>query len=138
MELGDYFNEGTSPSVKTAKQPAIFQIADLYLKASIDAKITHLINRNKVYATHIALGIFYDKIPNLIDDFVETCAGIYNLDKLGFSCSEITDNISYFKNLYAQVEKIRSEISDKFIQSQIDLLQQESAHCLYRLTHMTT
>ena len=72
MELGDYFNEGTSPSVKTTKQPAVFQIADLYLKASIDAKITHLINRNKVYAT------------------------------------------------------------------QIDLLQQESAHCLYRLTHMTT
>lgn len=135
---GTGMSTGSSVSTPGSGKPAVFQIAEVYFKALSDAKITHLINRNKVLATHQALGIFYDEMSDLLDSFIEASAGIYPLDALSFSAEEIKDCVSYFTKVYDSVESLRKSIPQKFIQSDIDVLQKEVGHCLYRLKYITT
>ncbi|MGL6108270.1 MAG: DUF5856 family protein [Fusobacteriaceae bacterium] len=114
-------------------------IPSLLFKAQIDAKITHLLQKDRTYARHEAMSIFYDKIGDLIDTFVETYKGIKPLEEIctkGSCCIE--NPTDYFQNLYNTIETLRKPIKETFLQNQIDEIQSLISHTLYRLKFITT
>ena len=121
------------------KNPNVFVICSLLFKSQIEAKITHLLQKDKTLARHNAMGMYYDEIGNIIDTLFETSKPWYNTEDLCVeeSCC-IKDPIFYFKNLYSEVDKLRKDIKESYIQNQIDEAQQLISHTLYRLTEIIT
>ena len=114
-------------------------IPSVLFKAQIDAKITHLLQKDKTLARHSAMGMFYDEIGDKIDTFVETYMGLYTIDEICVeeSCC-IKEPIKYFAQLYSTIETLRKPIKETFLQNQIDEMQQLISHTLYRLKNITT
>ena len=114
-------------------------LPSLLFKSQLDAKITHLLQKDKTLARHNALGMYYDEIGDKIDTFVETYMGLYPIEDICVeeSCC-IKEPLVYFKSLYLQIEKLRKPIKETFLQNQIDEVQQLIAHTMYRLNYITT
>lgn len=111
----------------------------LLFKAGLDAHITHLEQRDKTLARHNAMSIFYESIDGLTDTFVETYFGIYGVTAICVDeCCCIKEPVSYFEDLYSQIDTLRKPIKESFLQNQIDEIQQLIAHTLYRLKNITT
>jgi|GEM_PF-2840008 hypothetical protein len=135
--LLDIINEKNNRSVN--QNPCI-EIASLLIKSVNDAHITHLVQKDRTLARHTALEKYYDgAVEDIIDTIVETTMGLYPVDdiKVESSCA-IDDPVSYFKNLYSKIESLRESVKESFLLNQIDEVQQEIAHTLYRLNFITT
>ena len=113
------------------------EIASILFKAITDAHITHLLNRDKTLAKHNAMSIFYDEMPDILDNFVETYMGLYSITSITVPASaEITNAISYFKGIYDKIEELRKGIKESFLQNSIDTIQESIAHALYRFKNI--
>lgn len=123
--------------METRKTTGATKIPALLFKAQIDAKLTHLAQPDKTLALHEAMGKFYDGIDGLIDTFVETYTGLYDLVIKTEGSSKIDNPLTYFQNLYNTIDKERVSIKESFLQNQIDEIQQLIAHTLYRLKRIT-
>ena len=115
-------------------------IAALLLKARTDVHLTHLLQKDKTFATHNAMSIFYEGVLDLVDTYVETSMGIDDTFKL----TEVEESMAidnplvYFKNLYNTISVERVNIKESFIQNQIDTMQELIAHTLYRIKNIVT
>ena len=118
----------------------VVKIAALCFKAVTDAHITHLLQPDKTIARHLAFEKFYDgDIVDIVDGLVETYMGLYDIKEISVdSCSKINDPISYFTKLYNDIDSTRKDIKESFIQNQIDTIQEEITHTLYRLKNIIT
>ena len=114
-------------------------IPSLLFKARNDAHITHLMNRDKTMATHKALEAFYEEVVDLADGFIETSLVWYPVSDICVeeSCC-IKNPVEYFKNLYSQIDTLRVQYKESFLQNQIDEMQTLISQTIYRLTYMTT
>ena len=90
------------------------------------------------YATHMALNAYYTGIGDLIDGLVETYQGKYGIIT-GYTnppvmeyqnCEAIQ---SYFKALLVTITQYRQDISDSYIQNQIDTIEELISSTLYKL-----
>ena len=121
---------------KTTMNPCI-SISALLFKARNDAHITHLMQADKTLARHTAMNIFYDEILDKIDTLVETSMGLYPATDISVASScKIPDPLSYFQNLYSTIDTERKGVKESFLQNQIDTIQEEISHCLYRLQYI--
>ena len=112
-------------------------IAPLLFKARTDAHITHLLQPDKSLSKHNALNIFYDNIGDLIDTYVELSMGIGNVLDLNVPASSKINNVEkYFEQLLKDIDSERQKIKEPFILAVVDDIQQEIAHCLYRLKYV--
>lgn len=110
------------------------QLFGLLFKSIGDAHVTHLIQDDKSYAKHMALNTYYDAIPDLLDSLVETYKALYPVNDIVIPQSNKIDDVEgYFKNLYSKIEGVRPSVKESFLISQLDVIQQEVAQCLYRL-----
>lgn len=115
-------------------------IPALLLKARTDAHLTHLRQKDKTFATHNAMSIFYESVLDLVDTYIETSMGIddsFTLEEVEES-EVITNPLAYFKALYNTIAVERTSIKESFIQNQIDTMQELIAHTLYRIKNITT
>jgi hypothetical protein len=115
-------------------------IPALLLKARTDAHLTHLRQKDKTFATHNAMSIFYEEVLELIDTYVETSMGIddsFTLEEVDES-ELIVNPLAYFKNLYNAISVAREVVKESFIQNQIDTMQELIAHTLYRIKNIVT
>ena len=115
-------------------------IPALLFKARTDAHLTHLRQKDKTFATHNAMSIFYDEVLDLIDTYVETSMGIddsFTLEEVEES-EVIANPLAYFKALYNAISVAREVVKESFIQNQIDTMQELIAHTLYRIKNITT
>ena len=114
-------------------------IPALLFKARNDAHITHLMNKDRTMATHKALEAFYEEVVDLTDGFIETSLVWYPVDDICVeeSCC-IKNPTQYFRDLYTQIDKLRSKYKETFLQNQIDEMQTLISQTIYRLTYMTT
>jgi Family of unknown function (DUF5856) len=97
-------------------------------------------NQTTSYAEHKALNKFYDQILDLLDDLVESTAGIYGRPK-GYTVHAPTDYVSkqqvidYFKKVYDYVQSERKNLyQETWIQNQIDQIAQLVGQTLYLLS----
>ena len=108
-----------------------------YLLHSVNQ--THVFHlQTKSYAEHIALGVYYDKISDLIDGLVETYQGKHGLIKQydNFkleSYSSKSQLESYLKALSTSVEKTHSKVEETFIQNQLDTIDELINSTLYKI-----
>lgn len=113
-------------------------IAALMFKARNDSHITHLMQPDKTLALHTAMEKFYSgSIMDIVDGLVETSMGLYPAKdiKVGPSC-KIENPLSYFKAMYKTIEELRKDVKESFLQNQIDTIQEEITHTLYRLQYI--
>jgi len=137
LEDDDDMMEDTSSTSKKGKRETI---ATLLMKARTDAHLTHLKQKDKTFATHNAMSIFYEGVLDLIDTYVETSMGIddtFCLDEVPESMV-IANPLVYFKNLYNAISVARESVKETFLQNQIDTMQELVAHTLYRIKNIVT
>ena len=95
-------------------------------------------NQTRVYSEHQALGGYYDDVLDIIDRITETYTALYGeiMDYKSAPYINYTDKeqvITYFKTLYAYVQKERMVFKESFIQNIIDELSELIAQTVYRL-----
>ena len=135
--LGTKTTTTTTASTKGTSRVAI---ASLLLKARTDAHLTHLKQADKTLARHNAMSMFYDGVLDLVDGYIESSMGIvpgFTVETVPAS-AVIADPVTYFKDLYNQIEANRAEIKESFLQNQVDTVQELIANTLYKLQFITT
>jgi len=136
LDDDDDIEETASTSTKSTRGT----IPALLLKARTDAHLTHLRQKDKTFATHNAMSIFYNEVLDLIDTYVETSMGIddsFTLEEVDES-EVIANPLAYFKALYNAIAVAREVVKESFIQNQIDTMQELIAHTLYRIKNIVT
>ena len=92
----------------------------------------------KDYAQHMALNGYYDGIGDLVDGVVESYQGKYDIIT-GYSSEEYKDFdsnetvISYLKGLANDVESVRKQTKESFIQNQLDTISELLYSTIYKL-----
>jgi DNA-binding ferritin-like protein len=111
--------------------------------SSIQVHIFHWqVTKTGSHAAHSAYGEYYEAIPGLIDDLVESYQGKYGLID-DFTCNgvvnkkTIKETISYFEDLESMIEKKRKSIKDSYLQNQIDNIIQLINSTNYKLKYLS-
>ena len=92
----------------------------------------------KDYAQHMALNGYYDGIGDLVDGVVESYQGKYDIIT-GYSSEEYKDFdsnetvIGYLKGLANDVESVRKQTKESFIQNQLDTISELLYSTIYKL-----
>jgi hypothetical protein len=90
------------------------------------ATLTHLMHfKSKSYSEHVALGAYYDEIPELVDGLVESIQGAYEtiIDPYPamFGNGNNDDPLAYMISLRNYVRDYRQQMpQDSEIQNEID------------------
>ena len=103
------------------------------------AHVYHL--QTPSFAAHKALNEYYDEIVDLVDGLVESYQGKYgiitgysNFALLEYqSCEAIQE---YFRALNTTIEVLRQDISDSYLQNQIDTITELINSTLYKLKYL--
>jgi DUF1680 family protein len=101
--------------------------------------VTHSVHLNtRSFSKHMALNIFYDRIIDAADDFVETYQGRHGLvGPITLHSAKKTSNvIEFLEDSLAQVEAARYEVCDKSdtaLQQLIDNIVEIYLRTLYKL-----
>jgi len=101
--------------------------------------VTHSVHLNtRSYSKHVALNIFYDRIIDAADDFVETYQGRHGLiGPITLHSAKKTNNvIEFLEDSLAQIEEARYEVCDKSdtaLQQLIDNIVEIYLRTLYKL-----
>jgi hypothetical protein len=123
----DVDNEGGSSMV---------ELVSKLLNSRNQVHIFHL--QVKDYAQHMALNGYYDGIGDLVDGVVESYQGKYDIIT-GYSSEEYKDFdsnetvISYLKGLANDVESVRKQTKESFIQNQLDTISELLYSTIYKL-----
>jgi hypothetical protein len=108
-------------------------------QSSAEAHISHLLQKDKTLARHEAFSIYYTNIDPIIDTLCETYMGLYEFGELTIpSCKCIDEPISYFEALNEEVKAMRATQTEGYILNQMDTIQQEIAHALFRFKRIVT
>ena len=100
---------------------------------------THIFHlQTKSFAEHKALQDYYDAIPDLVDNLVESAQGTLGIIT-GWKSFETVDYqsseqvINYLKNISNEIKSIYNSIKYTFIQNQLDEIDQLIHSTLYKL-----
>ena len=104
------------------------------------AHVFHL--QTKSFAEHMALQGYYDGIVALVDGLVESYQGKNGLiDK--YTSFELNnyksnkDTINYFNALQKNVDSLRDDVDDTYIQNQIDTITELIHSTIYKLSYLS-
>ena len=91
------------------------------------------------YAKHKALQKYYEAIPGLVDDLVESCMGKYGkVGKFDAEFEIIKDPVKYFESLIEFVEESRKHLSqDSEIQNLVDAIADLINTTTYKLKELS-
>ena len=107
------------------------------LHSVTNAHIMHFQTRS--YAKHKALGSYYEKIGDIVDDFVEAYQGRYDViihSNESFTLAQ--DPLTYFKGLLAYIDECRTKLpQDSELQNIVDEMTQLIDSTLYKLEFLS-
>jgi len=95
-------------------------------------------NQTQVFSEHQALGGYYDDVLDIIDRLAETYTALYG-EITGYKSApyrdyvDKEDTLTYFKTLYAYVQKSRTVFTDSFLQNIVDELCELITQTIFRL-----
>lgn len=104
------------------------------------AHVYHL--QTKSFAEHMALQGYYNGIVALVDGLVESYQGKNGLiDKYtSFELNNYKSNketINYFTALQKNVDSLRDDVADSYIQNQIDTVTELIQSTVYKLSYLS-
>jgi hypothetical protein len=104
------------------------------------AHVYHL--QTESYAEHMALNGYYDGIVALVDGLVESYQGKNGIIKkyTSFTLNNYEGNketINYFKALQKNVDSLRTDVEDSYIQNQIDTITELIQSTIYKLSYLS-
>lgn len=100
------------------------------LNAAVKAHQMHWNTRS--YAQHVALGDFYDTLPELIDTVIESYQGKY-----GLIPGPKEDPVSFIQELSSYIATERDFCEDSEIQNDIDAIASLCDSTLYKLKFLS-
>lgn len=104
------------------------------------AHVYHL--QTKSFAEHMALNGYYDGIVDLVDGLIESYQGKYGIIEK-YTSFELNsyksnkDTISYFNALQKNVDSLREDVDDSYIQNQIDTVTELIQSTIYKLSYLS-
>jgi len=103
------------------------------------AHVYHL--QTKSFAEHMALNGYYDNIIDLVDGLIESYQGKNGIiDK--YTSFELNnykskkETINYFTALQKNVDSLREDVDDSYIQNQIDTVTELIQSTIYKLSYL--
>ncbi len=109
-------------------------IFNTLLKAKSDFQITHILQKDGKYSTHMVLEELYKELDSKIDEIIEKYLGLgYKIESLSYEAGEIEDNVAYIEELYKKVENAKADFTDSFFIGDLEEVQSLLASCLYKL-----
>ena len=111
-----------------SKQAAAFALQ--ILNAAVKAHQMHWNTRS--YAQHVALGEFYDELPELIDSVIEAYQGKY-----GLIPGPKDDPVSFLQDLSSYIATERDFCEDSEIQNDIDAIATLVDSTMYKLKFLS-
>jgi len=104
------------------------------------AHVYHL--QTKSFAEHMALNGYYNSIIELVDGLIESYQGKYGIiDKYtSFELNSYKSNketINYFTALQKNVDSLRDDVDDSYIQNQIDTVTELIQSTIYKLSYLS-
>lgn len=123
-------------SVEAKQSDPVMAFVMHLLHSATNAHIQHWTTRS--FAAHEALGFFYEKMPVLLDDFVETFQGKYGLlhDFIADYKLPADNPIDYLQSLTEEVATLRREKrfpQDSELQNEVDNIANLINSTLYKL-----
>lgn len=115
------------------------KLISFLLHSTNQVHVFHL--QTQSYSQHIALGTYYESIPGLIDTLVESYQGKYSILK-GYPNYEYLEYeneeqvINYFEALIQSITRLRTGITESYIQNQIDNVEELIYSTLYKLKNL--
>ena len=102
------------------------------------ATLTHLMHfKSKSYSEHMALGAYYDEIPDLVDSLTESIQGAYEVIIQPYPSmfgSGDAEPLAYMISLRNYVRDYRDDMpQDSEIQNEIDNIANLINHTVYKL-----
>jgi len=92
------------------------------------------------YATHIALGDYYDSIDGLLDDLVETYQGKYGIVSIKipsmFITMDITDKLKAFAAMLESCTAFGERDTNTYLYNQLDELTSITYKTIYKLVNL--
>ncbi len=116
----------------------IIDLALLLLEARNTSHILHLKTRS--YAQHMALNDFYEGILDIFDKIVETYQGKYGIISGYGKSIRIDENavpVKYIESVLNELESLRKEFKDGWIQQIIDDAIELTTSTLYKLKFLS-
>ena len=112
------------------------------LDSSADKDIIKYHLQTKSYAEHMALNAYYDGIVALVDALVESYQGKYGIIEkyTSFELNNYKSNketINYFTALQKNVDSLREDVDDSYIQNQIDTVTDLIQSTIYKLSYLS-
>jgi hypothetical protein len=103
------------------------------------AHVYHL--QTKSFAEHMALNGYYDNIIDLVDGLMESYQGKYGIIEkyTSFELNSYKSNketINYFTALQKNVDSLREDVDDSYIQNQIDTVTELIQSTIYKLSYL--
>ena len=117
---------------------AILSIAQTLFCSEVNGHILHMQAKNKSYATHMALGEFYEAMGDLRDALVEKYQGKYGI-LTGYKNVEVKESYEpiYMVTEYlATIENARKAVTDGYLQQLVDNIIEQFASTLYKLINL--
>ncbi len=123
-------------SVEAKQSDPVMMFVMHLLHSATNAHIQHWTTRS--FAAHEALGFFYEKMPVLLDDFVETFQGKFGLlhDFVADYKLPADNPIDYLQSLSDEVATLRREKrfpQDSELQNEVDNIANLINSTLYKL-----
>lgn len=123
-------------SVEAKQSDPVMAFVMHLLHSATNAHIQHWTTRS--FAAHEALGFFYEKMPVLLDDFVETFQGKHGLlhDFIADYKLPADNPIDYLQSLTEEVATLRREKrfpQDSELQNEVDNIANLINSTLYKL-----
>lgn len=118
-------------TISSSKEVADF-LGHLFSMVS-SAHITHIYQKDKSLATHLALEEFYTEIDELSDELAECYEGIYGQVDFTVTGKRFEDCYSSIKQSYDYIEQTRTILKESFLQNIVDEIQSIHARTLFRL-----
>ena len=123
-------------SVEAKQADPVMAFVMHLLHSATNAHIQHWTTRS--FAAHEALGFFYEKMPVLLDDFVETFQGKYGLlhDFVADYKLPADNPVDYLQSLSDEVATLRREKrfpQDSELQNEVDNIANLINSTLYKL-----
>ena len=126
-------------SIEAQQADPVMDLVMCLLNSVTSTHIQHWVTESN--SQHMALGDFYDKVSDLVDEFAESFQGIYGVLTKFPTIYEVpmTDPISYMKYLQTELKRLRKEPEfpqDSELQNTLDEIATLINRTKYRLERL--